>query len=272
MSGTIGSVSEALRNLLEAQMTPATKVTLLSPGDASSQQTRVNLFLFRVTKHPQLHNRDWQPKPGDPGRIVFPPLALNLFYLLTPFAPVDPQTGLADTHGVLGEAMRVLHENAIVPQSFLPADLAPGEVKVTLATADIEELSKVWTALSKEFRLSAVYEVSYLDIAAKQQLPMPKRVVRAASEVKATARFPQIGGMQPLSARVGDPIQFSGANLTGWQATVFVGGKAAATGQKLAEDAAFSVTVPAGLLPGVYEVKVDISHLTRFQGFLEVRL
>src|SRR5689334_16847627 len=119
MSATIGRVSEGLRNVLEAQMTPSTKVTLLSPGDASSLQTRINLFLFRVAGNPHLNTRDWQPKPGDPTRIVFPPLALNLFYLLTPFAPLDPQTGLADTHGIMGEAMRVLYENAIVPQTFL---------------------------------------------------------------------------------------------------------------------------------------------------------
>jgi hypothetical protein len=271
MSATIGSVSEALRNVLEAQMTPGTKVTLLSPGDASSLQTRINLFLFRVVRNPQLNTRDRQPKPGDPTRLVFPPLALNLFYLLTPFAPLDPQTGLADTHGIMGEAMRVLYENAIVPQSFLPSGLTQGEVKVTLAGNDVEELSKIWTALTKEYRLSAVYEVSYIDIPAKQEVPMAKRVVKTQAGATTAKLPPIVGAMQPLSAKTGDTIQFTGSNLAGWQATVRVGGKSAATDMPLSDTSAFTVKVPTGLQAGLYEVEVDVSHLTRFQSFLEVQ-
>jgi hypothetical protein len=111
----IGLVSESLKNLLEAEMSPATKVTLLSPVETSSHQKRVNLFLYRVVPNAHLYNRDFQPKPGMPDVLLHPPLALNLFYLLTPFAQRDPETGDANAHAVMGEAMRVLHEHPIVP-------------------------------------------------------------------------------------------------------------------------------------------------------------
>ena len=64
----IGLISESLRNLLEAEMAP-TKVTLLSPADTSSQQKRINLFLYRITPNPFLNNRDWLPKPGAPSSL-----------------------------------------------------------------------------------------------------------------------------------------------------------------------------------------------------------
>jgi hypothetical protein len=74
----IGLVSESLKNLLEAEMSPATKVTLLSPVETSSHQKRVNLFLYRVVPNAHLYNRDFQPKPGVPDVLLHPPLALNL--------------------------------------------------------------------------------------------------------------------------------------------------------------------------------------------------
>src|SRR5262245_13196516 len=152
MSTTLGKISESLKNLLEAQMSPSAKVTLLSPVDTSSHNVRVNLFLYRVIRNPFLNNRDWQPKTGSPGQLVFPPLSLNLYYLLTPFSPPDSETGLADAHGLMGEAMRVLYENAIIPQEFLEPGLTAPQVKITLVPADVEELSKIWTALNDAYR------------------------------------------------------------------------------------------------------------------------
>lgn len=270
MSATIGRVSETLRNLLEAQMSPATKVTLLSPIDASPLNARVNLFLYRVVTNPHLNNQDWLPKPGSLNRLVFPPLALNLFYLLTVFTPLDPQIGLADAHGIMGEAMRVLYENAIVPQPLLAGGLQAGQVKVTLAPADVEELSKIWMALNREFRLSAVYEVSYVDIPAKAEISMHPRVAKPAVGVQATSRFPSVSGMQPLSGPVGASLTFTGAGLANWQVTVRIGGKLAAQNLTVFEDASFTAAIPAGLGPGVYEVLVDVAGISRFQTVVEI--
>jgi hypothetical protein len=172
----IGLVSESLKNLLEAEMSPSGVVTLLSPTDPSSQQTRVNLFLYWLCPHPQLRNLVPTVAPDNPEQFLAPPLALNLYYLLTAYAPLDGQLGLADSHTIMAEAMRVLHEHPIVPQNRLEPGLRQGEVKVTLHSADVEELSKVWTALTKDFRLSAVYEVSFAPVPALGRRAIPRRV------------------------------------------------------------------------------------------------
>lgn len=172
----IGAVSESLKNLLEAEMSPAGRITLLSPADPSSEQTRINLYLYWLCPNPQLRNQQFIPAPDDPTQLVAPPLVLNLYYLLTPYAPLDGQLGLADAHTMMAEAMRVLHEHPIVPQQHLEPGLLQGEVKVTLHHSDVEELSKVWTALSKDYRLSAVYEVAFAPIPARGRKPAGRRV------------------------------------------------------------------------------------------------
>jgi hypothetical protein len=265
----IGLISESLRNLLEAEMAP-TKVTLLSPADASSQQKRINLFLYRITPNPFLNNRDWLPKPGAPGLLLHPPIAVNLYYLLTAYTQVDQQTGLADTHGLMAEAIRALHEHSIIPQTFLEDGLEQGEVKVTLHATDVEELSKVWTALNKEYRLSAVYEVAYAEIPAKRERPMPPRAEVVDLGVLATTRRPVVLGMQPRSGAAGTVLQFTGEDLRGWKATVRIGGEFALQDHSPESDVAFSAPVPAGLAPGMYEVVADVAGLTRFRARFEV--
>jgi|SRR5579884_442316 len=270
MSTTIGKVTESLMNLLVGEMVPTANVTMLSPGDPSAQNKRINLFLYRIIENAFLNNRDWLPKKGTTNQLVYSPLALNLFYLMTPFAPLDAQTGLADAHGLLGEAMRVFYENAIIPQTYLEDGLQEGEVKITLLPLDLENLSKIWTALNKDFRLSVAYEVSYVEVQANRERPLPKRVTQVDLDVRAPYQPPVLQAMSPLSGPVGTPLQFTGAALRGWKATVRVGDKVAVEDQMLFEDQSFTAPVPAGLSPGVYEVEVNVANLSRLKEVFEV--
>lgn len=58
-------------------------------------------------------------------------------------------------------------------------------MKVTLLPLDLEQLSKIWTALNKDFRLSVAYEVSYVEVPAEQERPLPKRVTQVELDVRA---------------------------------------------------------------------------------------
>jgi hypothetical protein len=265
----IGLVSESLKNLLEAEMSPATKVTLLSPAETSAHQKRVNLFLYRVVPNPHLYNRDFQPKPGAPNVLQHPPLALNLFYLLTPFALLDPETGDANAHAVMGEAMRVLHENPIVPPSALEAPLTRSQIKITLHTSETEELSKVWTALEKDLRLSAIYEVSFVDIFAKREQPLGPRVERTLLTVNALDKRPSISGFEPRSGSAGSVVTIAGTDLAGWTATVRIGGQLVLNRALIATTNVVEATVPT-LAPGIYELDADVSGLARFTSSFEV--
>jgi hypothetical protein len=158
-STVIGDVTQTLKDLLTSEQRPAQLFTVShgSPAEETTPESAakpvINLFLFRVAENPHAKNQEWEPVGDD--RLRYPPLALNLFYLLTPFAKDK-----IDEHRVLGEAMRVFHENSVIEAPLLKGVLADTseELKLDLLQTSFEDLARVWTALTKPYRLSVCYE------------------------------------------------------------------------------------------------------------------
>lgn len=158
-SSVISDVTQTLEELLRDGQLPKNSfdVSLKSPADekvSPSMKPKVNLFLFRVAENPFAKNQDWQPAGTDALR--YPPLALNLSYVLTPYAE-----NKLDEQRVFGEAMRVLYENSIVPAAALRGGLenTAEELKLDLCHMSLEQQTQVWNALGQPYRLSACYEV-----------------------------------------------------------------------------------------------------------------
>ncbi|RPJ61097.1 MAG: DUF4255 domain-containing protein [Acidobacteria bacterium] len=172
-STVIGDVTQSLEDLLKTEQRPANffDVSLKSPAeetiDQSTTKPKINLFLMRVLENPHAKNQDWAPVGV--GELQYPPLALDLLYLLTPFS-----SSKLDEHRVLGEAMRVFYDHSIVTGSFLLGSLAgtTEELKLDLRPCDLEELTKVWNAFNKPYRLSVCYDVRmvFIDSATRQQV------------------------------------------------------------------------------------------------------
>jgi len=271
----IGMVSESLRELLIGEMTLDLKVnvTILGPDEGGGDQ-RVNLFLYKVEENPAFKNMDWQVKHDDPARLVPPPLALNLFYLMTAYAQNDDRTGNTTAHEILGEAMRVFHENPIVPQDYLEDGLddATEQIRIFQNTLDMDELSQVWSTFKQPFRLSVVYTVSVvqLDQLPASERPMPRRVRSiGVPNVQAPFKPPVVDDIKPASGPADTEITFHGRHLAGWSAYVTVSRRPILDGKKLEEDE-FTAKLPSDLPPGFYEVRVDISHLFRKTFFFEI--
>jgi hypothetical protein len=274
-STAIGLVSESLRKLLvgEMQLSPSVDVTILAPDEGGGNR-RINLFLYQVQENPGFKNMDWQLKPGTPNVLIPPPLSLNLFYLMTPYAQNDPQTGNAIAHAILGEAMRVFYENSIVPQEYLADGLedAREQVQIIQNSLDMEELARVWSTFTQPFRLSILYQVTVVQIDAlpASDRPMPTRVRQiGVPDVRAPFSPPVVDSITPLSGAGGSSILFRGQNLVGWRASVRIMQTTILNAQKLTQDQ-FAVTIPDDLPPGFQEIRVDISNLFRKTFFFEV--
>lgn len=274
-STAIGMVSESLRNLLigEMELHPPVDVTILAPDEAGGNR-RINLFLYQVQENTAFKNQDWQLKRGSATTLVPPPLSLNLFYLMTPYAPNDPQTGNATAHAILGEAMRVFYDNPVIPPGYLADGLqaAREQFQILQNTLDMEELARVWSTFTQPLRLSVLYQISVvqLDALPARERPMPERVRRiGVPAVGAPFRPPLLGDMAPRSGPAGTVLTFYGQHLQGWQASVWVMGKTILQAQTLTQEQ-FTVALPADLPPGFHELRVDISHLCRSTFFFEV--
>jgi hypothetical protein len=136
-------------------------VDLRSPKElrADGVQTAVSLWLYRVTRNADLLNAP--PERLSPTEVRGPGLPLALHYLVTPIADdTDVEQVL------LGRAMQVLQDHAIVRSADF-ADSLVGErteLRVTLDTLSLEELTRVWDALKEPYELSASYRVQVLTI------------------------------------------------------------------------------------------------------------
>lgn len=98
---------------------------------------KILLFLFRVEENGYMRNE--QPWSNDVYMEKKPSLALDLHYLITVF----PKSDSEDSHNTLGQVMRIVHDNSVIPGSFGTGD---AEIKITFMPLTLEEWSKIWTA------------------------------------------------------------------------------------------------------------------------------
>jgi len=148
----IGDCTNALVTLLTGL-----DVTLDSPASLSASTgsyQRVNLYLYQVLEDAFAKKQLWDTQSAHTQR--FPPLALNLHYLLTPYA-----SDTLSAHRVLGESMRIFHEKAILKGNQLPDSLrfSVNSVSIVLNPLKLEELTRIWNSLQTAYRLSITYEV-----------------------------------------------------------------------------------------------------------------
>ena len=176
----VGAVDATLRALLWSRMQNDSDITSIigteqqisfEPPfkivqDADPTPVSLSVFLYRVSENGDMKNRPLQRINN--GLLRYPPLSLNLFYLLTPL------TNTADNdHMLLSKAMHILYDNAVVKGSELQGGLADAaeELRIILNPMSLEDSSKLWSSFMRPFRLSVCYEVKviYIDSEREQE-------------------------------------------------------------------------------------------------------
>jgi uncharacterized protein DUF4255 len=149
----IGDVTQTMKTLLTGlDVTLESPATLPTSGEADFK--KLNLFLYQVMENPFAKNQPWLSLSVTGQE--YPPLALNLNYMLTPYAK-----DTLSAHQVLSHAMRIFHDNAIVsgPQLFGSLSVAVEQLAIVLCPMTLEDLTRIWNALQSPYRLSVCYEV-----------------------------------------------------------------------------------------------------------------
>lgn len=129
-------------------------IVLLNPSDASQDtERRLSFWLYQVQENGFIRNQSFERTPQD-DTMRFPPLPLNLFYLLTPST-----NSMEGDQMVLGRSMQIFYDNPIL---LLDSTEQPGtaeELHTNLCQRDLREIAEVWEALQQPYRLSVCYEV-----------------------------------------------------------------------------------------------------------------
>ncbi|MGH3265581.1 MAG: DUF4255 domain-containing protein [Trebonia sp.] len=286
----VGAVSSTLKQLLTSYLdTPSgvgpVPITVGLPPDDPEviNGPLVNLFLYRVCENATLQSQEL-PGQGSNGSYGHPPLALDLHYLLTTYGVTKNPAGnkFEDeivAHWLLGSAMRILHDYAIITPTFEGPggelildpvlESAPERVKLTLQPISLEDLSKVWTALSRPFRVSAAYEVTVVQIettlADSYGPPVGPGPIGGPHVTAMPGLAPLITGIHAAGrtdafARAADTLVLEGAGLLSDETQVQIGGIAAIGQVTSARSDRMTVVVPDDprLQPGILEL--SISH------------
>lgn len=180
--GAIADVGETLITLLRDNMSdlfpdPVASVALLSPADVEDQNVRLTLFLYSVVENPHLKNQEMRNL--SPTQLGYPPLTLDLYYLLTAYASTQNTDGTLDEHRILGRAMRIFYDNAILSGTILQGSLAgtSEELRITSNAISLDDLTKIWSAFQEVgYRLSVSYLVTPANIDSTRDMSM-QRVV-----------------------------------------------------------------------------------------------
>ncbi len=202
------------------------------PNDNTNQ---VNIFLYQATPNAAWRNLDL-PRQVRPGETAQPPVALSLHYLFSAYARDDNDTA---AHVLLGQTLRIFHDNAILDRNDIKNALAGNDlfeqverVRLTPQTLSAEEISKLWTAFQTQYRISAAFEASVVLIdslaPATSPLPVLKRGAQDQGVFAVAAPSPVIDevrpDVQPPGSRpvveLGDDLVITGQNFSGDGITV----------------------------------------------------
>lgn len=187
-----GLVNDAIATSVGDVIVTALPPDRISVG--SDERAQINLFLYQVTQN---RNADWLSMEFRKrnlrmivdSRCANPPLALDLHYLLTAYGAKDFEAEL-----LLGYAMQLLHKMSVLGRDVIEtalnnaskvsvasvlsqtlsslsvAKLAEqiGQIQICSEFFNMEETSKLWSALQTHYRPSIAYRASMVFIESKQ--------------------------------------------------------------------------------------------------------
>ena len=291
----VGAVTAVLTWLLTDTLTAGGPASVFTSSDVtavppdqitvgSEEDARLNLFMYYVSLNPALRNLDLPSVDAAGNRVSNAPLALNLHYLVSAYGG---RTGVPlTTEVLLGWAMKVFHDNAVVPSATIQAALdalagpPPSLSAAALAVADstnplsgqiehiritpealtTEEIYRLWPAFNAPYRPSTAYQVSVVVIQDTTPVPVARPVEHRRVVALPRQSSPVISGVSPAKATAGQQLTITGAGLAGQvpaDTMVFFEELAAPVTPDKVTGSALTVTVPPALLAGTRTVRVQ---------------
>lgn len=168
--------------------TPETDITLALPSNTSVQDSSARLSLYLYHVEPDAHLRNQPRLAVDNTGLRFPPLAMQLRYLITPLDDEADQN-----HLMLGRILQHFHDESFLDSiNNTPLDNSFGgnsnQIRIALEPLSVEAMSQIWSALNTDFRLSIAYLVRIVAIDSAQGVADAKRVQEKQTAIGIMAR------------------------------------------------------------------------------------
>jgi uncharacterized protein DUF4255 len=149
-------------------------ITLAPPPTVASGPPYLSLYLYHIELDSHLRNQEYLAV--GPTGLRYPPLALHLNYLITPLEDRSEQN-----HLILGRVLQYFHDHPVIDAingSALDNSFGGNspEMRIAMETLPLEELSRIWHALTTPYQLSVAYIVRVVTIDSAQAEVEAKRV------------------------------------------------------------------------------------------------
>ncbi len=172
-------VGESVKELLHqkiSQLSDENSILFDSPGDIEDTTTpKLSMFLYQIVENSHLRNVEHKPIGID--QIRYPPLALDLYYIFTPFAN-NRETEII----ILERIMQILYDNAVIKDEMLTVSLKESgndKIRIIPNNLSFEELNKLWERFpNKDFKLSVSYIFTPIKIPSEKPDTRIKRVMK----------------------------------------------------------------------------------------------
>lgn len=167
-----------LTDLLKKHLVPDViktpdQIGLLSPSDKSDCSVRVWLYDIRECGQLRSHTMI----STDCGRQKFPPVYVDLFYMITARSDSDITCRAREEQYLLGKILQVLNDYAVIR---FPEEDDPKEQKnvcsVSLLNLSVEEKMQIFSMPDTGYRTSLFYEVGPVPIASAKDRQVKRAV------------------------------------------------------------------------------------------------
>jgi Pvc16 N-terminal domain len=280
----------------QGPVTVTAKAPDLIDTESSQLADQINLYMYHVAPNSGWRNANLPSRDSFGARIDNPPLALDLYYIITAYSQ---QELYADV--LLGYAMQFLHEVPVLTQSAIRSALAPPppevtfispddllnqieQIKISPYALDADEMYKIWMAFQTTYRPSAAYHVSVVLIenprAASSALPVltigsvdvvthrPAGVLVNPNMLPTSPMLTAVSPPNPPAVRLGDTLSLTGFHLADGPVTAtltnVVTAEAVTISAAVATDTSLDVplpppaTAPDALRAGAYSVRAMV--------------
>jgi hypothetical protein len=227
----IAAVTSTLRNLLlrgihaDSELSDATVTTKpIDKARNNNNANQINLFLYLTSQDPAFRNTAVSRYVRS-GELGYPPLALDLYYLVTAYGR-DNDDVLG--HRLLGRAMSILHDHPVLGADEIRNALAGNDlyeqverIRISPQPITVDEASKLWMVFQTQYRISVAYRADIVLIDGNRPVRSPLPVLTIGEEDKGpvviAGLLPTFNGIsfpnRKLCAELNDIIILQGTYL-----------------------------------------------------------
>lgn len=145
-------------------------VGLAHPADKGD--LNLTLFLYGVRENADYRSSDYIDGGG--GELRFPPIALDLFYLVTAHSSSDIHSRGIDEHRILGKTIQTLYDHNVLRGDDLVGSLAGSSQPIRLSKEDVPLETVINFFPDMPYKLSLSYKAGPVFVDSTRTRPVAR--------------------------------------------------------------------------------------------------